>query len=62
MIPFKIVVEHLEMQDDMRMDLGLLTLERDRNFFDLHEKSLMPYEKKDDVWFSVTIERELDLI
>ena len=62
MIPFKVVVEHLEMQDDKKIDLGLLTLNHEEGFFDLKEKPIMPYEKKDDVWFSVTVERDLDLI
>ena len=61
-VPFEVTMMHLEMQDDMRMELGLITLREETGLFDLDEKTYMPYEKDDNVWLSVTVERNLDLV
>ena len=40
----------------------MITLREETGLFDLDEKTYMPYEKDDNVWLSVTVERNLDLI
>ena len=39
-----------------------MTLHTEYGLFKLDPLSILPYEKKDNVWISVTLERNLDLI
>ena len=43
------------------LELGDVTLNEQEGVFTLQPLSLMPYEKKDNVWVSVTLERSLDI-
>ena len=52
----------MHLQDDFRIELGSLTVIEKIGLFDLKEMYQMPYEKRDNVWVSVTIERDRDLI
>ena len=54
-------VSELELQDEETIELGSITLKEHSNLFKLEPLSLFPYEKKDNVWVSVTIERNLGL-
>ena len=54
-------VSELELQDEETIELGSITLKKHSNLFKLEPLSLFPYEKKDNVWVSVTIERNLGL-
>jgi len=45
----------------MSIELGDVTLHEESGLFKLDPLSLLPYEKKDDVWVSVTLERGLGL-
>lgn len=54
-------VSELELQDNVSIELGSVTLAEHSNLFKLEPLSLFPYEKKDSVWVSVTIERNLGI-
>lgn len=41
--------------------MGQVTLDEQDNLFKLEPLSLFPYEKKDNVWVSVTLERNLGI-
>ena len=45
----------------MTIMLNDLTLIEKRNLFTINRKAIWPYEKKDNVWVSVTIEVDLNL-
>ena len=55
-------VSNLYLQDSLEIELGDVTLHQETGLFSLDPLSLYPYEKKDNVWVSVTLERNLDLI
>ena len=62
LIPFKMSMSNLYLQDGLEIELGDVTLYHEKGLFMLDSKSLYPYEKKDSVWVSVTLERNLDLM
>ena len=45
----------------MIIELGDITLEERTNLFRLWPLPIFPYEKNDDVWISITVERDLSL-
>ena len=55
-------MSNLYLQDSLEIELGDVTLYQEKGLFMLDSKSLYPYEKKDSVWVSVTLERNLDLM
>ena len=55
-------MSNLYLQDGLEIELGDVTLYQEKGLFMLEPKSLYPYEKRDSVWVSVTLERNLDLI
>ena len=61
MIPFSINVSNLELQDEITFELGDVTLNEQEGLFSLQPLSLYPYEKKDNVWVSITLERNLNM-
>lgn len=61
LIPFKLSVSNLYLQDSSSIELGDVTLHEEAGLFAINPLSIMPYEKKDNVWVSVTIERDLHL-
>ena len=61
LIPYRLSVTNLYLQDAMEIELGDLTIHRKKGLFRIDQETIMPYEKKNNVWVSVTVERELDL-
>ena len=51
----------LELQDYLSVNLDKYTKIEYDSLFKLSRKDVMPYEKSDNTWVSVTIERDLDL-
>lgn len=52
----------LELKDNLSIDLNELTQIEKDGLFKLEQLQDRPYEKEDDVWVSVTIERSLTTI
>ena len=43
------------------MELGSVTVREEEGLFTIQPKSLLPYEKKDSVWLSISLERSLHM-
>ena len=59
LIPFRVNVADLYLQDNLNIELDELTLDVRKGLFKLEQITTYPYEKKDNVWISVTVERNL---
>ena len=60
-MPYKITKTSLELQDHTEIMLNDVTLTPIEDLFTLNKKEILPYEFKDQVWISVTIEMDLIL-
>ena len=61
-VPFKVENTRLELQDYDTAMLDAVTRININNIFRLKKQEVMPYEKEDNTWLSVTIERNLDIM
>ena len=61
-VPFKVEKTRLELQDYDTAMLDDLTRININNIFRLKKQDVLPYEKEDNTWLSVTIERNLDIM
>lgn len=61
LIPLQVNVADLYLQDYMSMELNELTLDVKKDLFNIERQIILPYEKHDDVWVSVSLERNLAL-
>ena len=61
-IPHKIVQTYLELQDYEVIKLDSVTRIEMSDLFRLNKQAVLPYEKFDNTWMSVTVEMNLDLI
>ena len=61
-IPFKISNTYLELQDFDTMQLDYITRIDIDSLFRIEKQEVMPYEKFDNTWISVTIERSLNMM
>ena len=59
LIPFRVNVADLYLQDNMNIELDELTLDIKKGLFKLEQITTYPYEQKNNVWVSVTVERNL---
>ena len=55
-------ISHLELQDHDQIMLDDWTLQPYNDLFKVSRKDLLPYERSDNVWISVTIEMDLNLM
>ena len=60
--PYKIVQTHLELQDYEAIQLDDWTEMAKYDLFTLSELKVLPYEKPDNTWISVTVEMDLNRI
>ena len=60
--PFKVVQTHLELQDYEAIQLDDWTEMAKYDLFSLSELTVLPYEKPDNTWVSVTVEMDLNRI
>ena len=61
LIPFRVSVADLYLQDQMHIALDELTLDVKTGLFKIEQITTYPYEKRDNVWISVTLERNLSM-
>ena len=52
----------LELKDNLSIDLNYLTTRNVEGLFKFEPMGIMPYEKNDSVWISVTVERSLTML
>ena len=61
-IPNKIKRTSLELQDYLAINLDELTMIPMSDLFRLEKQELLPYERPDNIWVSVTVEMDLDMV
>ena len=61
-IPYKVQLTELELQDNMGMMLGDLTMREKDDIFEIKNLEKKPYEKLDNIWLQVTVEMDFDVI
>ena len=61
LLPLEVSISNLTLQDYVVVELGRVTMEEHEGLFTLKQLTPLPYEKKNNVWVSVTIERDLDM-
>ena len=62
LLPFKSTVSNLELQDNISVDLGTVTVTKRNGLHKIEELGHRPYEKKNNVWVAITFERNLGII
>ena len=61
LIPFKLSVKDIELQDNIGIELGSITRDNLSNLFMIEPIRQFSYERKDNVWVAITIERNLSI-
>ena len=61
-VPYNVQLTELELQDNIGMMLGDLTKQEKDDIFEVKRLTTLPYEWTDNVWLSITVEMDFDVI